>query len=70
MAATAKCPTCGRPVALSGDGMPASFPFCSDRCRSVDLGRWFNEEFAVPVEGQRVLKDATSSSEEEDSPSD
>jgi endogenous inhibitor of DNA gyrase (YacG/DUF329 family) len=25
-----------------------SFPFCSDRCRRIDLGRWFGEEYRVP----------------------
>ncbi len=25
-------------------------PFCSTRCRQIDLGRWFNEEFGFPVE--------------------
>lgn len=25
-------------------------PFCSDRCRQIDLRRWLNEEIAIPVE--------------------
>jgi endogenous inhibitor of DNA gyrase (YacG/DUF329 family) len=25
------------------------FPFCSDRCRAIDLGRWLGEEFRVPT---------------------
>ncbi len=25
-----------------------SFPFCSPRCRAVDLGRWLGEEYRVP----------------------
>jgi uncharacterized protein len=25
-----------------------AFPFCSDRCRRIDLGRWFGEEYRVP----------------------
>ena len=24
-------------------------PFCSKRCADVDLGRWFNEDYAVPA---------------------
>jgi hypothetical protein len=30
---------------------PASeaFPFCSSRCRLVDLGRWLGEEYRIPV---------------------
>jgi endogenous inhibitor of DNA gyrase (YacG/DUF329 family) len=23
-------------------------PFCSDRCRLIDLGRWLDESYAVP----------------------
>ena len=26
-----------------------ALPFCSDRCRQIDLGRWFNEEYSLPV---------------------
>ena len=25
-------------------------PFCSSRCRQIDLGRWLNEEYAMPLE--------------------
>lgn len=25
-------------------------PFCSERCKLIDLGRWFNEEYVVPGE--------------------
>jgi len=31
-----RCPTCGMLV-RPGD---ADFPFCSDRCRLIDLGKW------------------------------
>ncbi|MCH6550685.1 MAG: tRNA (adenosine(37)-N6)-threonylcarbamoyltransferase complex ATPase subunit type 1 TsaE [Planctomycetes bacterium] len=38
-----RCPTCG------GDVEPAAAaaPFCSPRCRLVDLGRWMNEEYRI-----------------------
>ena len=36
------CPICRKP-------RNAEFtPFCSRRCRDVDLGRWFGEGYAVP----------------------
>lgn len=40
------CPICGKPV----DARPAnpSSPFCSDRCRLLDLGRWLGEEYRIP----------------------
>jgi endogenous inhibitor of DNA gyrase (YacG/DUF329 family) len=40
-----KCPTC---KAVSG--LPAvnrSFPFCSERCRFIDLGRWVDGRYAI-----------------------
>ena len=27
-----------------------AMPFCSDRCRQIDLGRWLREAYSVPVE--------------------
>jgi len=39
-----KCPTCKK----SGDWFEASFgPFCSKRCRLMDLGKWFGEENVI-----------------------
>jgi endogenous inhibitor of DNA gyrase (YacG/DUF329 family) len=43
-----RCPRCG------GDSFYGSSnlfrPFCSERCKNVDLGAWANEEFSVPAE--------------------
>ena len=25
-------------------------PFCSERCRTIDLGRWLGEKYGLPVE--------------------
>lgn len=36
-----KCPTCGNRGAWFDGGYG---PFCSKRCRLVDLGKWFGEE--------------------------
>lgn len=38
-----KCPICGKPVKLSD---PES-PFCSLRCREVDLGNWAMEKYVI-----------------------
>jgi endogenous inhibitor of DNA gyrase (YacG/DUF329 family) len=27
--------------------VPALYPFCSERCRMVDLGKWFNEQYSI-----------------------
>ena len=48
MAAKVKCPTCSRPVEWSPE---STFrPFCSDRCRLVDLGAWLTEQRKIPDE--------------------
>ena len=39
-----KCPTCKK----TGDWFATDFgPFCSKRCRLVDLGKWLGEEHAI-----------------------
>ncbi len=44
-----KCPQCGRLTFYSKEN---SFrPFCSERCKILDLGAWASEKYAVPVEG-------------------
>ena len=52
-AARAKCPKCARAVAT----LPASpwRPFCSERCRLIDLGAWLDGRNAIP--GEEVLPD-------------
>ena len=44
---TVKCPVCGK-AALYGEANP-SRPFCSERCRTIDLGAWAAERYRVPV---------------------
>jgi uncharacterized protein len=36
------CPICGKP------STEASKPFCSERCRDVDLNRWLSNSYAIP----------------------
>ena len=42
-----RCPTC-RKLVESSD---TEFPFCSERCRLFDLGKWAAEEYRIPVAG-------------------
>ncbi|MCR4413046.1 MAG: DNA gyrase inhibitor YacG [Thermoguttaceae bacterium] len=42
-----RCPICGRPFDL--DNSPAP-PFCSARCKLIDLGRWLDEKYGLPYE--------------------
>ena len=41
------CPRCGAPVRWTAE-FPFR-PFCSERCKMIDLGAWANEEYRVPV---------------------
>jgi endogenous inhibitor of DNA gyrase (YacG/DUF329 family) len=49
-APTAPCPTCEKPASL-GDDNPAR-PFCTSRCKWVDLGRWLDGSYRVPAEDE------------------
>ena len=52
--APAKCPICGKPTDQ------AVKPFCSRRCRDIDLNRWLSGVYAVPVKEEE--------NEDEDAP--
>jgi endogenous inhibitor of DNA gyrase (YacG/DUF329 family) len=39
------CPTCGKEHAW--DTHNRYRPFCSERCRLIDLGKWANEEYRI-----------------------
>jgi endogenous inhibitor of DNA gyrase (YacG/DUF329 family) len=45
-----RCPVCRRPFQSE---QSESMPFCSHRCRQIDLGRWLDEGYSVPVERER-----------------
>jgi endogenous inhibitor of DNA gyrase (YacG/DUF329 family) len=40
-----RCPTCRRPTGL--DGNPYR-PFCSERCKVLDLAAWADERYRIP----------------------
>ncbi|NIL99051.1 MAG: DNA gyrase inhibitor YacG [Planctomycetales bacterium] len=41
------CPICSQPFETE---LSTAAPFCSDRCRQIDLGRWMKEEYGLPIE--------------------
>jgi hypothetical protein len=49
------CPTCGMLVQFTDE----DFPFCSDRCRKIDLGKWASGVYKIssPVLDPEVLED-------------
>jgi endogenous inhibitor of DNA gyrase (YacG/DUF329 family) len=45
MAATPKCPICQRP--LKAGLATASYPFCTPRCKLIDLGNWLGDRYVI-----------------------
>ncbi len=39
-----KCPYCKKDIIYDSIKDIPTFPFCSERCKLIDLGAWFNEE--------------------------
>jgi hypothetical protein len=42
-----RCPICER---MFDQAESQSMPFCSPRCKQIDLGRWLGERYSMPVE--------------------
>ncbi len=49
MTATIRCPSCRKPVPADPGERPEAFPFCSRRCRLVDLDHWLQGDYRIPV---------------------
>lgn len=45
------CPQCSKEVVWNKEVSPYR-PFCSERCKLIDLGQWASENYSVPVEEQ------------------
>jgi endogenous inhibitor of DNA gyrase (YacG/DUF329 family) len=43
-----RCPICSRSLAIDRIEDLPSFPFCSERCRLIDLGRWIDGSYTIP----------------------
>jgi hypothetical protein len=62
-----RCPICSRRFEIAAPADLPSFPFCSQRCRLIDLGRWADESYVLP--GAPALQPpSTSRDEVEDDP--
>jgi uncharacterized protein len=55
-----KCPICKKDVKFDDPFMP----FCSDRCKDIDLGNWATEKYTIP--GPDLATDGGPLSDEED----
>ncbi|MDQ0324988.1 endogenous inhibitor of DNA gyrase (YacG/DUF329 family) [Rhodopseudomonas julia] len=49
---TPRCPICGKPASAEDT------PFCSSRCRDVDLNRWLGGAYRIPGEPVRETGDS------------
>lgn len=47
---TVSCPHCKAPSSLEDTNLYR--PFCSERCKVIDLGGWASEEYAIPTQEQ------------------
>jgi endogenous inhibitor of DNA gyrase (YacG/DUF329 family) len=43
----AACPICKRTVERPQRSEKGAFPFCSPRCKQVDLGQWLEESYRI-----------------------
>jgi uncharacterized protein len=62
---TLRCPACRREVERNS----AFLPFCSDRCRLIDLGRWVSEGYRIKgekVESEERVEGEVKEQEKED----
>ena len=49
------CPECGKPSARE------TYPFCSSRCKTVDLNRWLSGSYVIPGRADEEDKDSPTS---------
>jgi endogenous inhibitor of DNA gyrase (YacG/DUF329 family) len=57
---TVKCPTCQKLIPWQGNPYR---PFCSARCRTLDLGAWADESYRIP--GEHTLREEDSQDAEQ-----
>ena len=58
-----RCPVCNATVNL--ETTPTA-PFCTDRCQTVDLGRWLQESYGLPEPNRSDEDDAEESASAQD----
>ena len=44
-----RCPICKKTVPEPREGEKSFLPFCSERCKLIDLGRWLDGRYQIPV---------------------
>ncbi|OSI15735.1 MULTISPECIES: DNA gyrase inhibitor YacG [Neisseria] len=49
------CPTCRKPTEWTQENKFR--PFCSERCKLIDLGAWANEDYAIESEADDIYRE-------------
>jgi hypothetical protein len=55
------CPVCQKQFEPAES---PSLPFCSERCRLIDLGRWLNEGYGMPIEREDAGEEPSGDAEQ------
>ncbi len=56
-----KCPVCKKDVEPGGPYAP----FCSDRCRLIDLGNWASDKYRIPAPAEPESRDESENQNDE-----
>jgi hypothetical protein len=59
-----RCPICKKTV----KSVDPEFPFCSDRCRTIDLGKWASGAYVIPSvsDADEQIRESTPEDSDED----
>lgn len=55
-----QCPVCHKPTTLDYT------PFCSKHCQNIDLLKWMNEGYRIPVQNEEEAENLPTATQEED----
>ena len=61
------CSICGKPLTEAPVAQTDASPFCSERCRLIDLGRWLGERYRVgsPITPEEVIEEVDAAAADE-----
>ena len=59
-----RCPVCERLMESANSADWPAFPFCSARCRLIDLGRWLGEKYTVPANADEEVSEPPTTDED------
>jgi endogenous inhibitor of DNA gyrase (YacG/DUF329 family) len=61
-----RCPICAKAYEIQALAELPTFPFCSERCRLIDLGRWIDGDYAIPAGPPSADEDEEASADDAD----